>query len=105
LNHLKWREGLQTIMATKFSWANPPKHIAELARERDLADMPGSDRAEKMAAAFGVCSGPTSADLCIDLSTLDHPGAEPAAALPRSVPRFSERIGKPIVGEISINRA
>jgi hypothetical protein len=62
-------EGEQIVLAAKFFWALPPKHLAELACSRDLADLPGTPRAEKMAATFGVHSGPTSADLCIDLES------------------------------------
>jgi hypothetical protein len=93
LQHVKWKEGEQIVMAAKFTWAKPPKHLATLACERDLADLPGSPRTEKMIATFGVASGPTSSDLCVDLDSLDRPPAaeQPPRTLP---PWFEERIGE-----------
>jgi hypothetical protein len=100
LQNLKWREGEQIIMASRYSWASPPKHLATLACSRDLADVPGSARAKKMAEVFGVSNAVTSPDLCISLDTIDQ-AEQPPGALP---PGFEERIGQPRQILVDANR-
>jgi hypothetical protein len=106
LNHLRWKEGEQTILAAKFSWASPPKHLAERACAHDVADWPGSERVARMIVGFGISNAVTSPDLCIDLDAIDAAAAaEPQIEQPpRGVPEFQERIGKTRTGAIAVSR-
>jgi hypothetical protein len=99
LANISWREGTQIITRSRYSWADPPKHLAEAACERNLADVPDSMRTATLTQSFGINGGPgPMVDQCINLDTLDMP------AEVRSVPRhhFEERIGTPVTGTIGI---
>jgi predicted nucleic acid-binding Zn-ribbon protein len=48
LQNLSWREGAQTFTRPRYAWATPPRHLAIAACERNLADVPGSVRTEKL---------------------------------------------------------
>jgi hypothetical protein len=102
LANIAWCEGSQVMTAPKYSWASPPKHIAERACRRNLADRPEAERIERLLAGFGAIHGPVPADMCINLDTIDQPAAEPAErTLP---PGFQERVGPARVMEIAVNR-
>jgi hypothetical protein len=106
LQNLKWSEGAQVMTAPQYSWASPPRPLAEAACGRNLADLPGHERTERMLAGFGVHHIPVSADMCIDLDAIDDDAA-PAAELPTpTLPRggFEERIGKTRTGAIAVSR-
>jgi hypothetical protein len=105
LNHLRWKEGEQTILAAKFSWASPPKHLAERACAHDVADLPGSERVARMIAGFGISNAVTSPDLCLDLDAIDATTTN--AIPPRGEPQpegIVETIGKARTGSVSVSR-
>jgi hypothetical protein len=103
LQNLMWHEGAQTFTRPRYAWANPPRHLAIAACERDLADVPGSTRTEKLTQAFGINGGPgPMPDQCIAIDALDLPATElPAEGQPRSVPRFETHVGEPYIAELA----
>jgi hypothetical protein len=105
LEHIKWSEAGQTVLASKHSWASPPRAVAEIACRHSLADLPGSDRAARLIAAHGVANSATASDLCVDLDQLNGLVDSPVEGLPRSVPRFIEKIGPTRTGVINVHHA
>jgi hypothetical protein len=101
----KWMEGAQTMMAARYSFADPPKSVAELALARGLASLPDAEITKRVIESFGVANGPADAAQCIDLDAIDAPAAEqPAEGLPRTPPMFEERIGEPRQMLVDANR-
>jgi hypothetical protein len=100
LANLKWCERGQVMTAPRYAWATPPRAVSETAIARNLADLPGRERTERLIAGFGVHNGPVPGDMCIDLDC-DPPAEEQPRALP---PSFEERIGPVRPMQISVNR-
>jgi hypothetical protein len=101
LANLKWCERGQVMTAPRYAWATPPRAVSETAIARNLADLPGHERTERLIAGFGVHNGPVPGDMCVDLDHIDAPAEQQPRALP---PGFQERIGPVRQMQISVNR-
>jgi hypothetical protein len=100
---VSWREGSQVRCSPRYSFVELPSALVEQALTANLIDRLGTERCERMVAAFGVINGPASPDQCILLDA--PPAAEqpaPHTTLPPGV--IEERRGEPRTMEISVNR-
>jgi hypothetical protein len=95
---VSWREGSQVRCSPRYSFVELPATLVEQALTANLIDRPGTERCERIVAAFGSVHGSASPDQCI---LLDAPPEPAARTLP---PGFEERRGEPRTMEISVNR-
>jgi hypothetical protein len=104
---IKWREGAQTMMAARYTFADPPKSVAELALARGLASLPDAEITRLTIDGFGVRHEVTSPEMCLDLDALLAPPATelPAEGQPHMLPPgFVETVGQPRTITIDANR-
>ena len=106
---LRWKEREQVRTAARYTYAEPPRALAERAIGRNLADLPDSDRAKNLIQSFGLIHSPAHPDDCADLESLDQPApaesSSPTFSRPQLPEGMQERIGPARTGVISVNRA
>jgi hypothetical protein len=104
LQNLKWTEAGQIMTAPIYSWADPPRALAELVLSRGLGGLPGSEHVKRVIESFGIRGGPADPDQCVDLDRIDAAAAEQPAE-PRTPPEFIETVGTPRTVMIDAHRA
>jgi hypothetical protein len=97
---IRWKEGSQIFCSGRYSFADAPRHVSEIALSRGFASLPDAEITSRTVEAFGVFRGVVSPESCLDLDALltdtDTRGTD-APVLP---PGFVETIGKPRTGLI-----